>query len=169
MKKIIIAAAAALAFTAAITALLCSVSPAATADNELIVTETVVENALKVGKYYLHGDISQPSYIEVYNDGTLQWHNFDFEGYLEELNDKYDKENGILPDKDLQAAREKAMNDEIEWMSARHNFTVVHYSVLGVTSIELEYDPKAEFRRGYNYIDDKTIKVSDDLCFFFAE
>ncbi|MBQ3843169.1 MAG: hypothetical protein II820_10830 [Ruminiclostridium sp.] len=127
-----------------------------------------MDNALKVGRFYLNGDKTQ-SYFEVYEDGTLQWHNFDFEGYLKELNDKYDKENGILPDKDLQAAREKAMNDEIEWVSARHSYTVVHYSVLGVTSIELEYDPKAEFRRGYNYIDDKTIKVSDDLCFFFVE
>ena len=155
---------------AAITLSVClsNINPVANADNELEVEETVIDNALRIGRYYLNGDTSS-SYFEVYDDGTLQWHNFDFEGYLKELNDKYDRENGIVPDENLKIAREKAMNDEIEWVSARHNYTVVHYSIMDTTSIELEYDPKSECRRGYNYIDNKTIKVSDDLCFFFVE
>ena len=168
MRKIIIIAALSLVLAAVSAVCLCGVSPAANADNELEVEETVIDNALRIGRYYLNGDTSS-SYFEVYDDGTLQWHNFDFEGYLKGLNDKYDRENGIVPDEKLKIDREKAMNDEIEWLSARHNYTVVHYSIMDITSIGLEYDPKSECRRGYNYIDDKTIKVSDDLCFFFVE
>lgn len=137
------------------------------------VSDSIVENALKVGKYYFHGDISQPSYIEVYDDGTLQWHNFDFEGYLKELNDKYDRENGIVPDEELQSAREKAMNDEIEWMSARHTFTVVQDNKIHHTMIVLEYEPnpEGEIRRGYSYIDECTINTSGggDLWYKYIE
>ena len=126
------------------------------AEDDQIVTEVVLDDALRVGKFYLNGDTSS-SFIEVYEDGTLQWQNFDFDKYLAELNAERYKEDD---DPSLDYAREEYMRSEKEWLSSRHNYSVVYYDYMDVTSIVLEYDPKSEFRRGFKYTDEFTIDVS---------
>ena len=156
------------AFLTAAALILGGCSGDATADKEAVVTETVLENALKVGKFYLNGDTSS-SFIEVYDDGTLQWQDFDFEGYLREINKQYDERNGVSPEEaaELEYGREENIKQNIEWMSARHSYAVVRNDLTDVTKIVFEYDPAAEAERGWAarsgwvYTDEYTIDVSN--------
>lgn len=129
-----------------------------TADNEEE-PYTVIENALKVGRYYQDGDTSK-SYVEVFSNGTLQWCNLDFES---QVRNSQKARNANTAD------YEEAIQTETERLSSVHEYTVVKFNGVNMTMIAWDWVEESGAAQGFIYIDENTFKFTDSEVFIYVE
>ncbi|MBP3855753.1 MAG: hypothetical protein IK990_09115 [Ruminiclostridium sp.] len=117
----------------------------------------ILRNSLNIGRYYLNGDLSE-SYVEVFEDGTLQWKNPVFASQLREININQSKSLGI--NSPLTDEQETAIIEEAEKAVAVHKYTVVYWKFIDTTMVMLDWDESDNIGGyGYDYIDRNTISI----------
>ncbi|MBD5113196.1 MAG: hypothetical protein HDT42_11815 [Ruminococcaceae bacterium] len=137
----------------------------ATADEDYKTVNGLIEN-LKVGRYYrVNG--TKDEYIEVYNDGTLQFFGFDYLKEVTELNSDY----VASLDESGYAEFVDSYRDLVDFWNGRNYYWLSEY----VKSIHLD-DEKPEpgqlaGRAGHclSYTDENTIKFDDNHIYKFDE
>lgn len=117
----------------------------------------ILRDALDAGRYYLDGSISE-NYVEVSEDGTIQWKAPMPEDELREADiAQAEALGGSLP---LTDEQEKAISETAEWASAPHKYTVVYWKLIDKTMVMLDWDEDNNSGgKGYDYIDRDTISI----------
>ena len=129
-----------------------------TADNEEE-PYTVIENALKVGRYYQDGDTSKAD-VEVFSNGTLQWCGADFET---QVRNSQKARNANIAD------FEEDIHSETERLSSVHEYTVVKFNGVDMTMIAWDWVEESGAAQGFIYIDENTFKFTDSEVFVYVE
>ncbi len=125
----------------------------------------IINNALHVGKYYADGDTSA-SYIEIYDDGTLQWKGIDHFEFAKRTN----IEHGALYGREWDEELAKASAELAEEYAARHTYTVVYWKGIGETMVMYDWSEDSEHLGGTGcvYIDENTIEAYG-MIFIYTE
>ena len=120
-------------------------------------TEMVLEDGLNIGRYYLNGNINE-HYIEVYDDGTLQWKGFDVESWVREITGAALDNPEIPKSEETYSDLEQGIMEQVAWCESRHRYTVVSYNRMGITMVLLDDDDPSDGGTGCSYIDRNTIE-----------
>ena len=125
----------------------------------------IINDSLRVGKYYADGDTSA-SYIEIYDDGTLQWKGIDHYEYAKEQNIKGAELHGLEWNEDMEDATVELAGQ----YAARHAYTVVYWKSPEVTMLMYDWDENSEHLGGTGcvYIDENTIEAHG-MTFIYTE
>lgn len=117
----------------------------------------ILRNALNAGRYYLDGIISE-AYVEVYEDGTLQWKDPELADKLREADIGQAEAPG--GNTVLTEEQEKAIAETADWAAAPHKYTVVYWKFVDKTMVMLDWDEDNNSGgNGYDYIDRNTISI----------